>query len=425
MRLILFDRLTDNRINFHPAALGRPIFELRCGMTSLADKLIAACNAKDVACFVPPYMADAYRASTDRPVNDPASLGGDDLLLAGARLKPEGLAELKPFGPSLAAFDEDGELLYARIAADDLRTLPTGSIDELLDAAAERLPKSPDAPAAWRYVWELVLENPARLAADFQAAGRHGLEGIIEEPFSFRGSAKDVYIAPGTTVHPMAVIDAENGPVYIDEGAVIHPFTRVEGPCYVGKNSILLGCKCREGNSIGPMCRLGGEVEGSIIHGYSNKYHEGFLGHAYVGQWVNLGALTTNSDLKNDYSPVSVVLDGRRPVNTGSTKVGSLIGDHVKTSIGTLLNTGAYIGAMSLLVSDGRLMPKFIPSFGWCVDGAVSNGFGKARLYATARAALARRDCVWTETEEKMWDAIYEMTAPSREAAIRKSRKQQ
>ena len=109
----------------------------------------------------------------------------------------------------------------------------------------------------------------------------------------------------------MVVIDAEHGPVYIDEDVEVHPFTRIEGPCYVGKKSILLGAKCREGNSIGPICRVGGEVEESIIQGYSNKYHDGFLGHAYVGEWVNLGALTTNSDLKNDYSTVSVILDGR------------------------------------------------------------------------------------------------------------------
>ena len=125
------------------------------------------------------------------------------------------------------------------------------------------------------------------------------------------------------------------------------------------------------------MCRVGGEVEESIIHGYSNKYHDGFLGHAYVGEWVNLGALTTNSDLKNDYSSVSVVLDGKTPVSTGSTKVGALIGDHTKTSIGTLLNTGAYVGAMALIATNGKLLPKFIPSFAWFLEGAVTKGFGK------------------------------------------------
>ena len=259
MRLIIFDRLNDNRINFHPAALGRPIFELRCGMTSLADKLISKVGIGDVAYFVPPYMAEAYQASTDRPVNDPASLEGGDLLLANARVKPEGLDAAKASGASRAAVDENGELLWARVAAADCREVRDGSFEELL-AAAERLPKAPGMCPAWRYIWELILETPTQLIADFQAAGRHGIEGIVEEPFALRGAPKHVYIARGAIVHPMAVIDVENGPIYIDEGAVVHPFTRIEGPCYLGKNSVLLGCKCREGNSIGPMCRLGGEV---------------------------------------------------------------------------------------------------------------------------------------------------------------------
>ena len=156
----------------------------------------------------------------------------------------------------------------------------------------------------------------------------------------------------------MTVLDAEHGPIYLDEGAVVHPFTRIEGPCYIGQNSVLFGCKCRAGNSIGPMCRVGGEVESTILHGYSNNYHDGFLGHAYVGEWVNLGAMTTNSDLKNDYSEISVVLDGKVSVPTGETKLGALIGDHVKTSIGTLFNTGAYVGAMTMIVTDGKLLPN-------------------------------------------------------------------
>ncbi len=422
MRLIIFDRLTEKRLNFSPVALGRPIFELRCGMTSLADKLIAKVGVGDAACFVPPYMAETYRATTARPVNDPATLKGDDLLLVDARVKAEELTGAAA-GASHVALDADGDVAWARIAKEDLHKLRTESLESLLDSAAEALPRAAEVPALWNYAWELVLENPAQLAADFRAAGRCGIEGRIEQPCAIRGDRNDVYVAAGAVVHPMAVIDAEHGPVYIDEGAVVHPFTRIEGPCYLGKNSVLLGCKCRGGNSIGPMCRLGGEVEGSIIQGFSNKYHEGFLGHAYVGQWVNIGALTTNSDLKNDYSPVSVVLDGRRAVNTGSTKVGSLIGDHAKTSIGTLLNTGAYVGAMSILIADGRLLPKFIPSFGWYIDGAVTAGFGKLRLYVTAKAAMSRRNCLWTEAEEKMWDAVYELTAAARDAAIRRGSK--
>ena len=169
------------------------------------------------------------------------------------------------------------------------------------------------------------------------------------------------------------------------------------------------------------MCRIGGEVEESIIQGYSNKYHDGFLGHAYVGQWVNLGALTTNSDLKNDYSDVKITLDGHTQLPTGSTKVGALIGDHTKTSIGTLLNTGTYVGAMTLLVTSGKLLPKFIPSFAWYLNDTISQGTGKAPLYATARMAMERRKCSWTEADAAMWDTVYEITAEERENAIERS----
>jgi len=203
----------------------------------------------------------------------------------------------------------------------------------------------------------------------------------------------------------------------------VHPFTRIEGPCYIGPKCILLGAKCREGMSIGPMCRVGGEVEESIIQGYSNKYHDGFLGHAYVGEWVNLGALTTNSDLKNDYSSVSVVLDGKAPIDTGSTKVGSIIGDHTKTSIGTLLNTGSFVGAMALLLATGKPLPKHIPSFAWFIEGVVSKGFGKGKLYETAKTAMSRRKCQWTQADQDMWDAVFALTAPQRDEAVRKGRK--
>ena len=423
MRLILFDCPTPQRINFYPLALGRPIFELRCGMTSLADKLIAKVGAGDAACFVPPYMADVYRAKTDRPVNDLATLQGDDLLLVNARVKAAEFA-VAPTGPSEVAVDASGEVLYARIAQSDLGKLKADSIDALLDAAKTALPAAKETPPTWNYTWDLVLANPTQLAVDFVAAGRSGVEGKVEEPHAVRGSKGDVYIAPGAIVHPMVVIDAEHGPVYLDEGVEVHPFTRIEGPCYVGKKSILLGAKCREGNSIGPMCRVGGEVEESIIHGYSNKYHDGFLGHAYVGEWVNLGALTTNSDLKNDYSSVSVILDGKRPISTNSTKVGSLIGDHTKTSIGTLLNTGSYVGAMALIATNGKLLPKFIPSFAWFVESAVTKGFGKKKVYETAKIAMSRRKQEWTEADEALWDTVFKMTAPVRDEAIRKGRKQ-
>jgi len=429
MELVLLDSPQEVRGNFYPLTLSRPLWELRCGFSSLGEKLIAKVGASNVAYFVPDYMADAYRArlvrsaveGVDRPVNDPSVLDGDDLLIVDPRVKAASF-NVSANGPSEVGLDEKGKVLYARVAKADLAKLPTDDIRKFIAAAKANLPNVRSALPTWQYIWELILANPEQIRADFAAAGRNGIEGKVEQPNVIRGNKKDIYIAPGVRVHPMVVIDADNGPVYIDQGVEIHPFSHIEGPCYIGKESVLLGAKCREGNSIGPVCRIGGEVEESIIQGYSNKCHDGFLGHAYVGQWVNLGALTSNSDLKNDYSTVSVILDGRNAIDTGSVKVGSLIGDHVKTSIGTLLNTGSYVGAMALIVATGKPLPKFIPSFAWFVEGVVTKGFGKEKLYESAKVAMSRRQCRWSEAEQSMWDAVFEMTAPMRNEAIKKGR---
>ena len=290
MRLLLVDRLTPQRRNFYPLALARPIWELRCGMSTLGEKLVARAGLAEVACFVPDYLAEVYRRQTSRVVNDPHSLAGDDLLVVDTRLKTAGLPTRA--GPSQVALSSAGEVLWARILKSDLPRLETGSIEALLESAARVLPSAPHPPpATWNYIWD--LRSPTRpnwsttFARPAAAASRGRWKSRL--PCAARG---DVYVAPGARIHPLVVLDAEHGPIYIDQQAEIHPFTRIEGPCYVGPRSILLGAKCREGNSIGPQCRVGGEVEESIFQGYSNKYHDGFLGHAYVGEWVNLGALT-------------------------------------------------------------------------------------------------------------------------------------
>ncbi|NLH14979.1 MAG: hypothetical protein GX455_00215 [Phycisphaerae bacterium] len=421
MRLILIDRTESLRANFYPLAYSRPIWELRCGITSLAEKLVARLGLSDVACFVPDYMAAVYRQKTAWVVNDLSKLSGDDLILLDGRVKAEGLDKAVK-GPSEIVLDGEGNVLYARIDRASAAKLPCDSIEAFVSSAAATLTKSQRILATWNYTWDLVLANPGQITKDFAIMGHDGIEGTVEQPNAVRGNRSDVFVARGALVHPMVVIDAEQGPVYLDEGVQVHPFTRIEGPCYIGKKSILLGAKCREGNSIGPMCRIGGEVEESIVQGYSNKYHDGFLGHAYVGEWVNLGALTTNSDLKNDYTTVSVMLDGKKSIDTGSTKVGSLIGDHTKTSVGVFLNTGAFVGAMAILMATGKPLPKHIPSFAWFVEGVVTKGFGRASVYQTARMAMSRRGCQWTDADQALWDAVFELTAPARNEAVRRGR---
>ena len=420
MRLCVFEDATYE--NFYPLTYLRATFELRCGATTLAEKIQRACPDTPTAYFARDAVAPVLRERLDGPVNDPAAMTGDDLLLVNGRWLLLDPALLAPDGPE-ELLVSGGALLAARIKRATAERVSAATPADLLAALKQTLYIRQVDATVIAFPWELIHHNTEAIVADFNAAGRAGIVGTFSDHATVWGAKDQVYVAPTAEVQPFVCIDTTGGPVTIDAGAVVNPHTRIEGPAYIGRDSVLVGGKIREGCSIGPVCRVGGEVEESILHGFSNKYHDGFLGHAYVGQWVNLGALTTNSDLKNDYTSVSVTLDGRRPIDTGSTKVGSLIGDHAKTSIGTLLNTGSYVGAMALIAATGKPLPKFIPSFAWFIEGGVTKGFGRRSLYATADAATRRRGHTWTEAEQAMWDTIFEMTSPARNEAIKKGRR--
>ena len=171
MRLVLLDLGSEPRQCFYPLALSRPIWELRCGMTSLGEKLIARAAPASIAGFLPDYMADVYRETSSWPINDPASLSGDDLLLVDARLKVDAL-EIESGGPSQVGVDEEGRCLYVRLAEADLEQLDNSSIESLLASARDSLPVVQGPLASWNYIWDLILANAEQLTIDFKAAGR-------------------------------------------------------------------------------------------------------------------------------------------------------------------------------------------------------------------------------------------------------------
>ena len=201
----------------------------------------------------------------------------------------------------------------------------------------------------------------------------------------------------------------------------VQPFTRVEGPCYIGSETQLFRANIRGSVSIGPNCRIGGEVEATIMQGFSNKYHEGFLGHAYIGEWVNLGAITSNSDLRNDYGEVHVPLQGD-PVPTGQAKVGCFIGDHTRTGMGSMLNTGTAIGVMCNVLPAGLLLPKHVPSFTAVLYGRVGIGL-LARPDVRHRAASSWAGAARCSRTRKSSStaALYEQTRLERERAFQRS----
>jgi UDP-N-acetylglucosamine diphosphorylase/glucosamine-1-phosphate N-acetyltransferase len=265
--------------------------------------------------------------------------------------------------------------------------------------------------------WDIVSKNTEHLFRDFRTAGQPGVSNHHLATLALVGPADRLRIHETARVDPYTVFDTTNGPINVEAGAWIQPFTRLEGPCHVGRDTHLFRANLRGGVTLGPCCRIGGEVESSLVHGYSNKYHEGFLGHAYVGEWVNLGAITSNSDLRNDYGEVSVPLGGD-PVPTGQAKVGCFLGDHTRTGLGSMLNTGTAVGVMCNVLPAGPLLPKHVPSFAAVLYGRVAPGFPLDQLFATARIVMGRRNQEFSAAAEQLYLDLYEQTRLERERAF-------
>jgi UDP-N-acetylglucosamine diphosphorylase / glucose-1-phosphate thymidylyltransferase / UDP-N-acetylgalactosamine diphosphorylase / glucosamine-1-phosphate N-acetyltransferase / galactosamine-1-phosphate N-acetyltransferase len=210
-------------------------------------------------------------------------------------------------------------------------------------------------------VWHLISAMAEQLTLDVEALWPDHPAPDLPAGVHHWGE-HPLVVHPSVRLEPGCAIDTSEGPVWLDEGSTVRAFTRLCGPAYLGRGSQLLGGRV-ECVSIGPVCRVHGEISSTVCLGYSNKQHDGHLGHAYLGRWVNIGAMTTNSDLKNNYGSIRLwTPDGE--VDTGEVKLGCLLGDHVKTGIGLLLNTGTVIGAGSNLYGSA-MPPKFVPPFSW------------------------------------------------------------
>jgi UDP-N-acetylglucosamine diphosphorylase/glucosamine-1-phosphate N-acetyltransferase len=413
MQLCLFE---DRAENFDPLTLTRPVFDLYCGMTTLADKLCRS-FAGPVGMIVRPSLAAWCRERwPGRPVNDADWLrSGPTLLINGRWLAPQPFTP--PAGPCLGTVE--GQVAYAMLPRPELERLTLEQVGPQLAALLSELPSRAAEGTLIDHPWDLVEHNAVQIAHDFTAL-RLADRPSAKAPLAAVGSAHRLWIDPSARVEPMVMADTTHGPIIIDRGAVVHAFSRLEGPCYIGPMTQVLGAKIRGGTTLGPHCRVGGEIEASIVHGHSNKYHDGFLGHSYVGEWVNLGAGTHNSDLRNDYGEVTVTVGGL-PVRTGLSKVGCFIGDHTKTGLGTLLNTGSSIGAFCNLLPAGRYAPKYLPSFTSWWNGALREAFTLEQLLTTGEIAMRRRGATLTEALRTRYAGLFEETAHERRRALRES----
>jgi UDP-N-acetylglucosamine diphosphorylase/glucosamine-1-phosphate N-acetyltransferase len=411
--MIVFEDAGFTRLG--PLAQTRPVFELRCGAVSLFERQRRCLSADEACVLVRPELEALCRfVWPGRPVNEPTGAGtGSVVLINGRWLAPEeapvGLNE-----PHVGLIGDQVAYVVAYPGA--IEELTFQNVTGRVATLREELPARPASGVMIDYPWDLV-ENNARALLQDERHWRTHRPAVVPAGPAIQGPAERLLADPSALVEPLVLIDTTKGPVMLDRGVVVQAFSRLEGPLYVGPDTQVSAGRIK-GSSLGPQCRIGGEVESAIVHGHSNKAHEGFLGHSYLGEWVNFGAGTQTSDLRNDYRDVTLTIGGQH-IDTGLLKVGAFIGDHTKTSIDTLFNTGTVCGPFGMLVASGGLLPRTLPAFCLFSHGKLRERTDLGAMFATAATMMARRGLNWTVEHADFFLDLYERTSSERTRLLR------
>jgi UDP-N-acetylglucosamine diphosphorylase/glucosamine-1-phosphate N-acetyltransferase len=411
----------ETYVNFLPLAYTRPVFDLRSGMFSFIERVQRVFPDSGLMLFTRDYIVPTLRRRIACQVNQPAAID-DDMLLINATLivdeKVKQLAERKLSVNSM--IKQQGRIALARLsqglakkyAEEMCKPVPRLFVEKLA-RKCKRLESS--KLRLFDYPWDLVNNCGGLIKEDYVGFDRLESKGSVDDKVAVYGDKGKVFVGEGSSIEAFVMLDARDGPIYIGKGTNVHSGSRITGPAHIGDKVIIPTGLIREGCSIGSVCRVGGELEETIIQGYTNKYHTGFIGHAYIGEWVNLGAGTTNSDLKNTYGTVQVVAGGRK-VDTGHPKVGCFIGDHVKASIGTEIYTGKTIGLASHVhgfVTDD------VPAFTiWAKSlHAKPVELKLESAIKTQERAFSRRGVKQTREDVALLRKLFEMTVAERKKA--------
>ena len=414
MQIVIFE--DEKYINFEPLIYYRPVYELVCGASTLREKIERAYPSSKVVLHCRKYLAELLKSQN--PSNKVNNLSDSEVLFINGRIvAPENLAEI--ISPTLSedkVFNSNGTIAAVRVSGDRLKNILDKDI--ISSADFNGIPSEEVELTCAEYLWDLVYLNGVELKKDIAfLASKNKNKGTKLEKDKYTGvifiNAEQVFISENVVIKPGVVLDASKGPIYLDMDVIIFPNAVIEGPVYIGESSKVKSCATiYENVSIGKVCKVGGEIENSIIMSYSNKQHSGFLGHSYLGSWVNIGADTNCSDLQNNYGTIKVQVNGRH-IDTGRQFVGLIMGDHSKTAINTMFNTGTVVGFSCNVYGEG-FPPKYISSFGWGGSSSVKE-YKLAKAVETAKAVFKRRDKVFSEEEENIFSTIFNLTKEDRE----------
>ncbi len=410
MHICIFE--DEQYLNFEPLIYSRPVFDLVCGMTTLKEKIVRAFPKEKITLKCRKYL-ESFVKSENLKCKVNQFNDEDYLFINGRIIAPSNLKNLlKIKSNEDQAFVSKGIVVAAKISKKRIKDLELDKAEFIHTKLFSDLPTQEVDIEFANYLWDLIYLNGKEIQNEF----KFFTKGKSSAKKKYTGvnfvNRKNIFVGKNAEIKPGVVLDASTGPIFIEKNVTIFPNAVVQGPFYIGESSKIKSCATIYPNvSISKVCKVGGEVEDTIIHPFSNKQHSGFLGHSYLGSWINLGADTNNSDLQNNYGTIKVQVNGRH-IDSGKQFVGLMMGDHSKTAINTMFNTGTVVGFSSNVFGAG-FPPKYIPSFGW--GGAESmKEYKLSKAIETAKAVFARRDKDFRKEDEELFENIFNLTREDR-----------
>ena len=389
MHYILFDDTCRDRLL--PFTHTRPVADVRCGILTMRARWEHCTNEKTTT-LTQAYLQPVY----------PLTAGADNMYINSAVFATPAIAaalqQLQP-GHKLV----HGEVIIAARTAEGTLT-----IHEFL-THIESLPAQHVGSDVYtiKNVWDIFALNDRALRDDYQLLTKGRKSAPIPEGVTVTGK-EHVFIEDTATINAGCIINATTGPVYIGPDAEVLEGTMIRGPLAMCAHSVIkMGAKIYGATTIGPGCKVGGEISNVVFFANSNKGHDGYLGNAVIGEWCNLGADTNASNLKNNYDEIKIWDEAANTsVRTGLTFCGLLMGDHSKCGINTMFNTGTIVGVSCNLFGAG-FPEKFVRSFSWGgSEGITAYDFNRAM--ETAGRMMARRQMQLSEAEKQMYRHIYD-----------------
>ncbi len=406
MRVVVFE--DDALEGFGPLTALRHAGFLKWGSKSLLEAQIhSISDATDVGLWGRDWLKETTRESNPAPYNEKAE--GTTLFINAAARPGPGLLALTSWMTPFAAY-EGGRLVAARTSA---RALSPGVVGQRAGKGLGRDVDRLEAPrrSILGGYWDVIEGNGLAIA---EQAPRFADREPLPDRVEVRGPVSSLRVEGGSEIEPFVTFDARLGPVVIERGASVESFSRIMGPCFIGRKTKVLSALIGGGTSVFESCKIGGQVENSVILSYTNKAHHGYVGDSYVGEWVNLGAGSTFSNLKNTYGSVRVASGGQR-FDSEMVKLGPAVGDMCKVSIGALVYSGKGLGTGCQVSGLAR---SNVPSFSH-YDGFTGKGVELIlrSVIETQRRMMERRDRELSRAQEKLVRLLFKETAGERRSA--------